>query len=171
MPRWNGSSFITVLNDILIPYLKIVFQLNYTQVMLINTCFFGAYFVMSIPSGRIVAEHLRVRNQPARNGAHAFGLARVTVERALLVRFAQHLQVLLLCRLIDLLRRWRQHGHLLLALHTHRTAARGLHRLAAGDSQCHHQGRPCKSSFDLRAHDPLRDIPRVPASRKVLTIS
>lgn len=46
--------FITVLNDILIPYLKIVFQLNYTQVMLINTCFFGAYFVMSIPSGRIV---------------------------------------------------------------------------------------------------------------------
>ena len=46
--------FITVLNDILIPYLKIVFQLGYAQVMLINTCFFGAYFVMSIPSGRIV---------------------------------------------------------------------------------------------------------------------
>ncbi len=46
--------FITVLNDILIPYLKLIFQLNYTQSMLINTCFFGAYFVMSIPSGNIV---------------------------------------------------------------------------------------------------------------------
>jgi FHS family L-fucose permease-like MFS transporter len=46
--------FITVLNDILIPYLKLIFQLNYTEVMLINTCFFGAYFVMSIPSGNIV---------------------------------------------------------------------------------------------------------------------
>lgn len=46
--------FITVLNDILIPYLKLIFQLNYTESMLINTCFFGAYFVMSIPSGNIV---------------------------------------------------------------------------------------------------------------------
>lgn len=46
--------FITCLNDILIPYLKAIFTLNYTQVMLINTCFFGAYFVMSIPSGTIV---------------------------------------------------------------------------------------------------------------------
>lgn len=46
--------FITCLNDILIPYLKLMFSLNYTQVMLINTCFFGAYFFMSIPSGKIV---------------------------------------------------------------------------------------------------------------------
>jgi MFS transporter, FHS family, L-fucose permease len=46
--------FITCLNDILIPYLKLVFQLNYTEVMLINTCFFGAYFVMSIPAGTVV---------------------------------------------------------------------------------------------------------------------
>ncbi len=46
--------FITCLNDILIPYLKILFQLNYTEVMLINTCFFGAYFFMSIPSGKII---------------------------------------------------------------------------------------------------------------------
>lgn len=45
--------FITCFNDILIPYLKILFGLNYTEVMLINTCFFGAYFVMSIPSGKI----------------------------------------------------------------------------------------------------------------------
>ncbi len=46
--------FITCLNDILIPYLKLIFTLNYTQVMLINTCFFGAYFVMSIPAGTLV---------------------------------------------------------------------------------------------------------------------
>ena len=47
--------FITSLNDILIPYLKVIFQLNYTQVNLINLCFFGAYFLMSIPAGRLVA--------------------------------------------------------------------------------------------------------------------
>ena len=46
--------FITCLNDILIPYLKAIFDLNYTQANLINLCFFGAYFVMSIPSGYII---------------------------------------------------------------------------------------------------------------------
>jgi FHS family L-fucose permease-like MFS transporter len=37
--------FITVLNDILIPYLKNVFDLNYAQAMLVQLSFFGAYFV------------------------------------------------------------------------------------------------------------------------------
>jgi len=37
--------FITVLNDILIPHLKNVFDLNYAQAMLIQMAFFGAYFV------------------------------------------------------------------------------------------------------------------------------
>jgi len=46
--------FITCLNDILIPYLKAIFALNYTQANFINLCFFGAYFVMSIPSGYII---------------------------------------------------------------------------------------------------------------------
>jgi FHS family L-fucose permease-like MFS transporter len=46
--------FITCLNDILIPYLKSIFQLNYTQANLINFCFFGAYFVMGIPAGKLV---------------------------------------------------------------------------------------------------------------------
>ncbi|MCW9000667.1 MAG: hypothetical protein OQK04_18295, partial [Kangiellaceae bacterium] len=41
--------FITCLNDILIPYLKGAFELNYTQAMLIQFCFFGAYFNVSIP--------------------------------------------------------------------------------------------------------------------------
>ena len=47
--------FITCLNDILIPYLKAIFQLSYAQANLINLCFFGAYFLMSIPAGKLVA--------------------------------------------------------------------------------------------------------------------
>lgn len=43
--------FITCLNDILVPHLKAVFTLNYTQAMLIQFCFFAAYFVISVPSG------------------------------------------------------------------------------------------------------------------------
>jgi len=46
--------FITCLNDILIPYLKAIFNLSYTQANLINLCFFGAYFVMGIPAGIVV---------------------------------------------------------------------------------------------------------------------
>jgi len=46
--------FITCLNDILIPHLKSVFTLNYAQAMLIQFCFFTAYFVASIPSGYLV---------------------------------------------------------------------------------------------------------------------
>jgi FHS family L-fucose permease-like MFS transporter len=48
--------FITCLNDILIPHLKGLFQLNYTQAALVQFCFFSAYFVASLPSGRIVAK-------------------------------------------------------------------------------------------------------------------
>lgn len=46
--------FLTCLNDILIPHLKAVFSLNYTEAMLIQFCFFAAYFIMSLPSGAIV---------------------------------------------------------------------------------------------------------------------
>ena len=46
--------FITSLNDILIPHLKNVFDLTYTQAMLVQFCFFGAYFVMSVPAGKLV---------------------------------------------------------------------------------------------------------------------
>lgn len=46
--------FITCLNDILIPHLKQKFDLSYTQSMLIQFCFFGAYFLMSIPAGILV---------------------------------------------------------------------------------------------------------------------
>jgi FHS family L-fucose permease-like MFS transporter len=47
--------FITCLNDILIPYLKAIFQLSFSQANLINLCFFGAYFLMSIPAGKLVS--------------------------------------------------------------------------------------------------------------------
>ena len=46
--------FITALNDILIPHLKGVFSLNYTQTMLVQFCFFGAYFIVSIPAGKLI---------------------------------------------------------------------------------------------------------------------
>jgi FHS family L-fucose permease-like MFS transporter len=46
--------FLTCLNDIIIPHLKAVFELNYVQAMMIQFAFFTAYFVMSLPSGFIV---------------------------------------------------------------------------------------------------------------------
>jgi MFS transporter, FHS family, L-fucose permease len=46
--------FLTCLNDILVPHLKPIFDLNYTQVMLIQFAFFGAYFLFSIPSAKII---------------------------------------------------------------------------------------------------------------------
>ncbi|EAR30336.1 glucose/galactose transporter family protein [Pseudoalteromonas tunicata D2] len=46
--------FITVLNDVLIPRLKDVFDLSYTEAMLIQFCFFGAYFIVSLPAGMLV---------------------------------------------------------------------------------------------------------------------
>jgi len=47
--------FLTCLNDILIPHLKAVFELNYARAMLVQFTFFGAYFLMSLPAGRLVA--------------------------------------------------------------------------------------------------------------------
>ncbi len=45
---------LTSLNDILIPHLKAVFELNYTQAMLVQFVFFAAYFLMSLPSSWIL---------------------------------------------------------------------------------------------------------------------
>ena len=47
--------FLTSLNDVLIPHLKALFSLNYAQSMLIQFTFFGAYFVMSLPCGKVVS--------------------------------------------------------------------------------------------------------------------
>src|ERR1700742_4010854 len=46
--------FVTVLNDILVPHLKTIFDLNYTKVMLIQFAFFSAYFLFSIPAAKII---------------------------------------------------------------------------------------------------------------------
>ena len=40
--------FITCMNDILIPYLKKLFELSFFESMLVQFCFFGAYFVGSL---------------------------------------------------------------------------------------------------------------------------
>jgi len=45
---------ITSLNDVIIPKLKELFTLNYTQAMLVQFCFFTAYAVMGIPAARLV---------------------------------------------------------------------------------------------------------------------
>jgi len=46
--------FLTCLNDILIPHLKSIFDLNYAEVMLVQFAFFSSYFVFSFPSGKII---------------------------------------------------------------------------------------------------------------------
>jgi FHS family L-fucose permease-like MFS transporter len=46
--------FVTVLNDVLVPHLKAIFDLNYTKVMLIQFAFFSAYFIFSIPSAKLI---------------------------------------------------------------------------------------------------------------------
>ncbi len=46
--------FLTSLNDILIPHLKSIFDLNYFEVMLVQFFFFLAYAVFSIPAGIII---------------------------------------------------------------------------------------------------------------------
>ncbi len=46
--------FLTCLNDILIPHLRSIFQLNYAQVMMVQLCFFTSYFVFALPAGKVV---------------------------------------------------------------------------------------------------------------------
>jgi FHS family L-fucose permease-like MFS transporter len=46
--------FITCLNDILVPYLKAVFELDYAQAALVQFCFFGAYGLTSIPASKLI---------------------------------------------------------------------------------------------------------------------
>jgi MFS transporter, FHS family, L-fucose permease len=45
---------LTALNDVLIPHLKSVYSLSYVQAMLVQFCFFGAYFLVSIPAGALI---------------------------------------------------------------------------------------------------------------------
>lgn len=45
---------ITSLNDILIPHLKAIYTLSYVQAMMVQFCFFGAYFIVSLPAGALI---------------------------------------------------------------------------------------------------------------------
>jgi FHS family L-fucose permease-like MFS transporter len=45
---------ITSLNDVIIPKLKGLFTLSYAEVMLVQTAFFAAYFLISLPGAEIV---------------------------------------------------------------------------------------------------------------------
>ncbi len=45
---------ITSLNDVIIPKLKALFTLSYGEVMLVQSAFFVAYFVVSAPAAAIV---------------------------------------------------------------------------------------------------------------------
>ena len=45
---------ITSLNDVVIPKLKELFTLNWTQAMLVQFCFFTAYLVIGIPGAQLV---------------------------------------------------------------------------------------------------------------------
>ena len=46
--------FLTSLNDILIPHLQNIFELNYTQAMLVQFAFFSSYFLFALPAGKLV---------------------------------------------------------------------------------------------------------------------
>lgn len=46
--------FITCLNDILVPYLKAVFALDYTRAALVQFCFFAAYGLTALPFSRLI---------------------------------------------------------------------------------------------------------------------
>src|SRR5438045_4923730 len=45
---------LTSLNDVLIPFAQNVFNLNLAESFLIQTAFFLAYFIFSIPSAKII---------------------------------------------------------------------------------------------------------------------
>src|SRR5215469_16241380 len=46
--------FITVINNTLLPHLRSVFQLNYTQTTLIESTWFIGYLVASIPAAKLI---------------------------------------------------------------------------------------------------------------------
>lgn len=50
---WGG---LTSLNDVLIPKLKGIFSLTYTEAMLTQFAFFTAYFFVSLPAGNLIAK-------------------------------------------------------------------------------------------------------------------
>jgi FHS family L-fucose permease-like MFS transporter len=46
--------FLTCLNDVVIPHLKSIFELNYAEALLVQFAFFSSYFIFSYPGGKLV---------------------------------------------------------------------------------------------------------------------
>lgn len=64
---------LTALNDVLIPHLKALYTLSYLQAMLVQFCFFGAYFLVSLPAGRLIQRLGYQRGAVAGLGVAAVG--------------------------------------------------------------------------------------------------
>src|SRR3546814_20728044 len=74
---------ITSLNDVIIPKLKELFTLNYTQAMLVQFCFFPAYLVIGIPGAKLVKKIGYIRGAVA-------GLLTMLAGCLLLIRASQN---------------------------------------------------------------------------------
>ncbi len=55
MSTFFAFGFCTVLVDTLVPKFKAMFALSYTEVMLTQFCYFGAYFIVSAPAGWLLS--------------------------------------------------------------------------------------------------------------------
>jgi FHS family L-fucose permease-like MFS transporter len=68
-PDWDGTDvramsiatslffmwgFLTSLNDVMIPNLKAIFDLDFTRAMLVQFAFFSSYFIFALPAGKLV---------------------------------------------------------------------------------------------------------------------
>lgn len=67
--------FITCLNDILVPHMKSMFDLSYTQAAFIQFCFFTAYFVIAFPSSGLISRLGYQRSIVVGLGISALGAA------------------------------------------------------------------------------------------------
>lgn len=56
MAMFFAFGFCTVLVDTLVPKFKSMFDLSYTEVMLTQFCYFGAYFIVSLPAGWLLSQ-------------------------------------------------------------------------------------------------------------------
>ena len=50
-------AFLTALNDILVPFVKELFDFGYTEAALVQFCFFGAFFIMGYPASVILDKY------------------------------------------------------------------------------------------------------------------
>ncbi len=47
-------AFLTAMNDILIPFVRELFDFGYTQAALVQFCFFGAFAIMAMPASKVL---------------------------------------------------------------------------------------------------------------------